>query len=672
MRKLALIVTVIAALTAATSSFAQAPSAIETVEVKSPATEAEVGKPLKFAAVAKDKSGKALTDKPSNWFAAPFDLAHAQEDGTVTFFQPGEVMVGAIVGGKFGFTKIMVKTTPVARIDIDAPKHSLVVGGRTKLSGIARSSNGDPRKDAVIEWNSDKPSIARVDAAGLVTALAPGSALITGMSGAAKSTVSVTVAASPVTAISIDPGSTKARTGDVVRLNAKATGASGGFDNYAVSWSVEGSGAQVFPDGGFVAEQPGTYVVTATHGNLQASSSIVVAPRNAERELDVIGHVLTKDIVEGEGIVVQAAEQWIFGNYAYVSTIHDKVLVYDITNPATPKLTDMVKVDARTINDVSTTPDGKIGVITREGASNRKNGIVFLDTSDMAHPKIISEYTLTVTGGVHSAFIDGHYVYLTDDATGSMRVIDFKDVKNPKEVARWQVENDVVAKFTTKEGEEIAGRYLHDLQVKDGLAYLAYWRDGMIILDVGNGMKGGSPEKPVLVSQLRFNHHELYGNGWLAGTHSVFRYKNYVFVGDEVFPPIFDIQGKSRIPVRGIVHVVDVSDIANPRKVAEYSVPEAGAHNMWVDNDVLYMGYYNGGGRVLDVSGELRGELYRQGREIAHLWGGAADGFRANLPFTWGAQPHNGMVFFNDINSGLWIVKLGAPKYKGSTTEPGQ
>ena len=665
------LVTVVAALVPALS-FAQATPAVASVEVKSPAAEAEVGKPLQFTAVAKDASGKALDQKPTAWFAAPFDLAYANDDGTVSFFQPGEVLVGAIVGGKPGFTKIMVKATPVARIDIDAPKHTLVTGGRTKLSALARSSNGDPRADAPIVWSSDSPSIARVDMAGVVTGAGPGKAVIAATSGGVKANLTVTVAASSVTAISIDPGSTKARTGDVIRLNAKATGGSGSFDNFAVSWSVEGEGAQVDPDGGFVAELPGTYVVTATHGTLQASSSIVVSPRNIERSLDIIGHVLTKEIIEGEGKVIPTAEQWIFGNYAFVSTIHDKLLVYDISNPAQPKLTDTVKVDARTINDVSTTADGKIAVITREGASNRKNGIVFLDTSDMAHPKIVSEYTLTVTGGVHSAFIDGHYVYLTDDATGSMRVIDFRDVKNPKEVARWQVESDVVTSFKTKEGEQIGGRYLHDLQVKDGLAYLAYWRDGLIILDVGNGMKGGSPEKPVLVSQLRFNHHELYGNGWLAGTHSVFRYKNYVFVGDEVFPPLFDIQGKSRIPVRGIMHVVDVSDINNPRKVAEYSVPEAGAHNMWVENDVLYIGYYNGGGRVLDVSGELRGELYRQGREIANLWGGHPDGFRPNLPFTWGAQPHKGMIFFNDINSGLWIVKLGAPKFKGSTTEPGQ
>ena len=51
------------------------------------------------------------------------------------------------------------------------------------------------------------------------------------------------------------------------------------------------------------------------------------------------------------------------------------------------------------------------------------------------------------------------------------------------------------------------------------------------------------------------------------------------------------------------MHVVDVSDINHPRKVAEYAVPEAGSHNMWVENDILYMGYYTGGGRVLAVTG---------------------------------------------------------------------
>ncbi|HEY0006588.1 MAG TPA: Ig-like domain-containing protein [Pyrinomonadaceae bacterium] len=649
------------------SALAQQPqtanaTAVATVEVTPAAPDVSVGQKLKFTATAKDAAGNPLNEKPTAWFAAPFDLARADDDGTVSFFAPGEVLVGALVGGKPGFARFVVKRTPVTRIEIEPLSMPLVVGGTTGLIATARTSEGNPRGDAVINWTSDNPSVATVDAAGVVTGIAPGRATLRAASGSAVGTVTVNVVNSNITSLSIEPRTATARTGDVVRLKANAGGAAA--NNFSVRWSVGGEGARIDPDGGFVAELPGTYIVTAASGKLEAVASVVVTQRNVEREVKVVGRIPVKDM--------QAAEEWIFGNYAYMTTVGDRLLVYDISDPASPKLTETVTVDARHVNDVSTTADGKIGVITREGASNRKNGIVFLDTSDLAHPKVVSEYTTTVTGGVHSAFIDSHYVYLTDDATGSLRVIDFQDVRNPKEVARWEVPNQVATVFRTKEGEEVGGRYLHDLQVKDGLAYLAYWRDGLVILDVGNGMRGGTPEKPQLVSQFRFNHHELYGNGWLAGTHSVFRYKNYVFIGDEVFPPIFDIHSKNRIPVRGIIHVLDVSDITKPRKVAEYPVPEAGAHNMWVENDIMYMGYYTGGGRIVDVSGELRGDLYRQGREIGRLWAGDPAGFRPNLPFTWGAQPHNGLVYFNDMNSGIWIVKLGELKEKGSTTAPGQ
>lgn len=637
--------------------------AVAKVEIKAAAAEAEVGKPLQFTATALDAQGKPVAGaKATTWFAAPFDLAQAQEDGMVNFYNPGEVMVGAIVGGKLGFATINVKPTPAARVEIAPVTTPLNVGGTFKLNATARAFNGNPLPRAALSWKSDNPNIATVDPAGVVLGLAPGTATLRATSDAGNGTVTVKVVKSAVTSLSIEPKTTTARTGDVIRFKAMASGQSG---QPFVRWDVSGEGAMIEADGGFVAERPGTYVITATSGDRNAIASVVVTPRNAERELEVVGRAPLKDM--------QAAEQWIFGNYAYVSTISDKVLIYDISDPKNPKLTDTLKVDAHIVNDVSITADGKIGVITREGASTRKNGIVFLDTSDLAHPKILSEYTTTVTGGVHSAFIYQHYVFLTDDATGSLRVIDFQDVKAPKEVARWQIENQVAT--TTKTaggGEQVGGRYLHDVYVKDGLAYLAYWRDGVIILDVGNGIKGGSPEKPQLVSNFRFNYYDLYGNGWLAGAHAVFRYKNYLFVGDEVFPEIFDISSRDRIPVRGIVHVLDVSNIEQPRKVAEYSVPEAGSHNIWVEDDVLYMGYYNGGARVLDVSGELRGELYRQGREIGRLWTGTQDGFRTNLPFTWGAQPHNGMVYFVDINSGLWIVKLGKPRFQGSTSTPGE
>ena len=635
-------------------------SIVKTVEVSTPVKEAEVGQTVKITVVAKDASGNVIKEKPSTYLAGPFDIAAADEDGNVKLFGIGEVTIGAIVGGKPGFSTFMVKAPGVKTIEIAPVKTPLATGGNVQLDAVTRIFNGDPRTGVPVIWTSDNAQVATVDAAGVVTAVGPGKATITATSGPATATTTITVVKNTLRGLTVTAGAKTARTGDVVRFTAKGDPSS----EFATRWTVSGNGATVDANGAFVADLPGTYIVTGMSGNVSSSASIVVAPRNLEREIEIVGRVPMKEFL--------GAEQWIIGNYAYYSTVSDRFLVYDISDPANPKLTDTVKVDARLVNDISTTADGKILVISREGASNRKNGIAFYDTSDPAHPKLISEYTATVTGGVHSAFVDKHYVYLTDDATGSMRVIDFADVKNPKEVARWQTDPPLAGMIRTKEGEQIAGRYLHDLQVKDGLAYLAYWHDGLVILDVGAGIKGGSPENPKLVSQFRFNHNELYGNGWLAGTHSVFRYRNYVFLGDEVFPAIFDIQSTKRIPVRGVVHVMDVSDINNPRKVAEYPVPEGGAHNMWVENDMMYVGYYSGGGRIVDVSGELSGDLYRQGREIARIWTGDPDGFRPNLPFTWGAQPHNGLIYFNDMNSGLWIVKLREKIEKGSTTAPGK
>ena len=648
----------------ATNAPAQQPnptSAVATVEVTASVKEAEVGQQVKLTVVAKDASGNVVKEEPATYFAGPFDIAAADDSGNVKLFGAGRVTAGVVfANNKAGVTTFNVKPATIKTVEINAIKSPISVGSTAQLEATTRIFSGDPRTGVNINWTSDKPSVATVDAGGVVTGIGPGTAVIKASAEGASNTTTVAVVRNNLRSLAIEPRSTTARTGDVVHFTAKGTPSA----DFTPQWSVSGSGATIYSDGAFVAEQPGTYIVNASSGNVSTTASVVVAPRNVERELKVVGRALFKEF--------QGAEEWIIGNYAYYSTISDRFLVYDISDPAHPKLTDTVKVDARLVNDISTTTDGKILVISREGASNRKNGIAFYDTSDPAHPKLISEYTATVTGGVHSAFVDKHYVYLTDDATGSMRVIDFADVKNPKEVARWQTENPTASMIRTKEGEEIAGRYLHDLQVKDGLAYLAYWHDGLVILDVGAGIKGGSPEHPQFVSQFRFNHNELYGDGWLAGTHSVFRDRNYLFIGDEVLPAFFDLTSHKRIAVRGIVHVVDISDINHPRKVAEYPVPEGGAHNMWVDNGIMYMGYYSGGGRVIDVSGELRGDLYRQGREIGRVWTGDIEGYRANLPFTWGAQPHNGLIYFNDINSGLWIVKLGDKIEKGSTTAPGQ
>jgi len=495
-------------------AFAQQPATVATVEVTSSAKEAEVGQQVKLTVVAKDANGKVVNEQPSTYFAGPFDAATADENGVVKLHGPGEVIAGAIFPGPAGkpsvsgFTKIIVKPASIKTVEVTEMKAPLVVGGTAQMEATTRIFSGDPRTDVPVTWTSDKPSVATVDAGGVVTATGVGTATVKATAQGASGTTTVTVFKNTLSSLAIEPATTSAKTGDVVHFTAKGTPAK----NFTARWSVTGNGAVIYPDGAFVAEQPGTYVINASSGSLAATASILISPRNAEREVELVGRVPFKEF--------QGAEEWIIGNYAYYSTIADRFMVYDISDPAHPKLTDTVTVDARIVNDIMTTADGKILVISREGASNRKNGIAFYDTSDPAHPKLISEYTATVTGGVHSAFVNTHYVYLTDDATGSMRVIDFADVKNPKEVARWQTENPIVSTVRTKEGEEIAGRYLHDLYVKDGLAYLAYWHDGVVILDVGAGLKGGKSRASAISQPVSFQSQRALRER-MAGRHAL-------------------------------------------------------------------------------------------------------------------------------------------------------
>lgn len=384
-------------------------------------------------------------------------------------------------------------------------------------------------------------------------------------------------------------------------------------------------------------------------GPAATGAAAAIFPENLPGHFEVLGR--------GPVTHTQTSELWVFRgqdgrDYAYTATwgafpggVGDRMYAWDVTDPAGPVLTDSVVVDARLVNDVMVNEDASLAVITREGASSRRNGIVILDLADPAHPQVLSEFSETLTGGVHVIFIDGDHVYATNNGTGDMHVVDISDPRNPREVARW--------------GVRTPGRYLHDVWVDDGLAYLSYWDDGMVVLDVGNGIRGGAPSNPQFVSQLTYRTRwrgREYGN-----THQAIPYTNsagnsYIFVGDEIFPEGWD--PRSDFIPGGYIHVVDASDIANPRIVGRYEVPGAGAHNMWTDDDKLYVAYYNGGLRVVDISGELEGDLRAQGREIAALSTVDENAFRTDRPFTWSPRLHNGLVYASDFNSGLWVTRL--------------
>ena len=652
-----LVLSVLAALQQQPTGSTNSGSKLAKVTIEPSEVAVQVGDTVRLSAKAVDSAGRPVKDLIVRWFQSGGHFeGKVDSTGLVTGGSTGTLTISALAsprtGGSpaTGFARVTVLPAPAARLEFDRTISRLYAGQSLVLEAIPYAENNDRRYDQVL-WSSDAPAVVAVSPTGRMLAGRAGRATITARAGRARRSLTVEVVPNPVASLQIEPASASARTGDVVRFAFRARDKQGrAVPDILPEWGLSPGNGQIDAEGRFVADVPGNYRVTAGFGGKTAEASVQIRARDARRPATLVGRVPLK---------LRAAEFWLHpnGRNGYLSTIGDRVYAIDVSKPGAPTITDSVVVDARTINDVMTTEDGKYGVITREGASTRKNGIVILSFEDPAHPKPIAEFTETVTGGVHSTFIYRGYVYLTDDATGSLRVIDIRDPYRPKQVARWQTRPDE------------AGNFLHDIDVKDGLAYLSYWNEGLVILDVGNGIKRGSPENPQLVSQYKYDLNSLYreveavgGPGFIRGTHTAWRAGKYVFVGDEVFsatPRATEgggVVGLGR--AYGRLHVIDVSNLERPQEVAYYEPKDGGSHNVWVAGDTLYLGDYQGGLRVLDISGDLRGDLLRQGREMAHVVTGDAEGVVPNAPNAWGAIYRNGLIYVPDINSGLWIVRV--------------
>jgi len=185
---------------------------------------------------------------------------------------------------------------------------------------------------------------------------------------------------------------------------------------------------------------------------------------------------------------------------------------------------------------------------------------------------------------------------------------------------------------------------IHDTYVRDGIAFVCAWDSGVIIFDVGNGIMGGTPAAPVRVSSIVTAGGEVHNAWWFHNP--VTGEKRYLFVGQEG-------PGSIGSSSSGDLHVVDVSDLGNPKEVGFFHIAGAGPHNFWMDESgqILYAAYYNAGVVALDVSDTLAGDLSARGIDTIAPGG-------AGNTYVWGVQRVGGSLYALDMLSGLW--RLGA------------
>ena len=625
--------------------------------------ELEVGDSLTLEAEVRDSEGNPM-DRTVVFYSRRRRAVGVNPAGIVEAYRPGEHTLIAMVPKdpedlhRRAEPAVMVEipvtipNPPVAAVEVaNLPGH-LYTGTEIGLRPTVTDISGAVRHDVEVGWSSADPSVASVDALGVLTLVSAGRTTLTVSAEEASSDTAIEVLANPVSSITLSGAPDEpVRTGDVVFFEARVMDASGNeVPDYPLQFATFGIPAdgivapgaigQVDDEGAFVAERSGTHTVIVDGFTNSASATVAVVSRNVRKDVEVVGRGPVRDR--------RTSDLWVWEgtdgrDYAVTGThsADGHAYFWDVTDPSAISLIDTVRVDARTVNDVKVSEDAQFCVISREGASNRKNGLVILDVSDpQSGVQVIARYDDQLTGGVHNVFIAEDHIYALS-AGRRFDILNAEDPENPYRVGRFELDTP--------------GHSIHDVWVVDGIAYSSNWDDGIVAVDVGGGGQGGAPNNPVELGRTR------YPSGW---NHAAYPYRSQstgkflMIGGDEAFPYQLMEGPRARRRAAGWIHIFEWDEWDNPREVARYQVPEAGTHNLWVEDDVLYIAYYNGGLRVVDISGELRGDLYRQGREIAMFRPFDPETVKPNTPFVWGPQPYKGHIFLADNSSGLWAVKL--------------
>lgn len=419
-----------------------------------------------------------------------------------------------------------------------------------------------------------------------------------------------------------------------------------------VTWSVLSGGAGISPAASvtnsagiasaelILGSAEGAAQAEATVAGLQGSPVVFTATATTGTSAPIL-----RVVAGGNNVPDRfSSDLWIHGSFAYTGTWGfrgqqgNAVNVWSLDASGAPTLVRSVTVPGiGTVSDLEVTEDGRFLVLS--GERGEDGGIYTYDLTDPARPTFLSSASVGAQG-VHTvtlSTINGRtYAFAARNPGSAEPALIIYDVTDPSHIVQ----------TATVPVPRAYG--MHDSFVRDGLAFVFAWDTGVIIYDVGNGISSGSPTSPVEVSRFITGAGDAGSpavhNGWWFHN-PVNGEQRYLFIGQEG-------PGTRGSTSSGDIHVVDVSDIRQPREVASFHLKGSGTHNFWVDEgkQVLYAAYYNAGVMALDISGTLSGDLSRRLRSQV-LPGGVGN------TYTWGVQVANGSLYAIDMLSGFWQLK---------------
>lgn len=251
---------------------------VAAVVVNPPSLTIAVGAQQPLQAQVQDAAGNLIADAPVVWSVKDPAIASVSSSGVVTALAPGATQIAANSNGKSGIAAITVNKIPVASVVVRPTHVDAIAGSKTPLTAVAYDAAQNALAGRTINWTSSNQSVATVDANGMITAVAAGSATITGTSEGKSDAATVTVTQGPVVSVVVTPDSVAMFVTQTTQLAATARDATGApVAGTTIVWSSSNTSvASVSSDGVVTAVSAGSATITATANGHSGTTAVTV------------------------------------------------------------------------------------------------------------------------------------------------------------------------------------------------------------------------------------------------------------------------------------------------------------------------------------------------------------------------------------------------------------
>ena len=171
------------------------PAAVASVQITPGTVGLSLGDRARVAATLADGSGAILGGRAIEWSSSDLSVVAVDTSGNLSATGAGTAQVRAQSEGIIGAATVTVMAPAVVALRLSPTTLSLTQGESSTLIAEARDAQQRSLTDRAISWDSDNSAVARVSAAGVVTAVSGGSARVTATVEGQRASAAVTVAA---------------------------------------------------------------------------------------------------------------------------------------------------------------------------------------------------------------------------------------------------------------------------------------------------------------------------------------------------------------------------------------------------------------------------------------------------------------------------------------------